>query len=338
MKALRPALVAILGLVSLVSALVISDTSAAAAATALAGGVPAPSSTVTGGTSTAAAASPIVQRLSVPATSAPGSPPAVVLEILERGAPTVAATVAVHSLTTGQSIVVVQLGWIRTGRPLRVSWPRGTRLAADAYHVSVSAHDARGRSLLRTHAERGVATLTVQDPPAPAPVPAPAPGQASSAPPPAGLPTPAQTAAMGVVFPVGGPHNFGGPENRFGAPRGGYTHQGQDVLTAEGTPILAPLPGTITWTSYQAGGAGYYAVEHTSIGFDLMFAHCEAGSLIVSEGTAVLAGQQLCRAGQTGDATTPHLHFEMWVGGWQAPGGYPIDPLPYLEAWEHPVP
>jgi murein DD-endopeptidase MepM/ murein hydrolase activator NlpD len=54
----------------------------------------------------------------------------------------------------------------------------------------------------------------------------------------------------------------------------------------------------------------------------------------VSTGQQVAAGGNLCHAGQTGDATTPHLHFEMWVGGWQAAGGYPIDPLPYLEAWE----
>jgi hypothetical protein len=26
----------------------------------------------------------------------------------------------------------------------------------------------------------------------------------------------------------------------------------------------------------------------------------------------------------------------MWVGGWRTSGGAPIDPLPYLEAWEHP--
>jgi murein DD-endopeptidase MepM/ murein hydrolase activator NlpD len=65
-----------------------------------------------------------------------------------------------------------------------------------------------------------------------------------------------------------------------------------------------------------------------------MFAHCEASSLLVSAGEVVSAGQQLCRVGQTGDATAPHLHFEMWVGGWQAPGGHPIDPLSYLEAWE----
>jgi murein DD-endopeptidase MepM/ murein hydrolase activator NlpD len=114
-----------------------------------------------------------------------------------------------------------------------------------------------------------------------------------------------------------------------------HTHQGQDILTAEGTPVVAPTTGTVSWTSYQEGGAGYYAVEHTEVGFDFMFAHCQAASLAVAAGQAVSAGQLLCKAGQTGSATTPHLHFEMWVGGWQTPGGHPIDPLPYLEAWDH---
>ena len=106
------------------------------------------------------------------------------------------------------------------------------------------------------------------------------------------------------------------------------------MLAAEGTPILAPMAGTVFWTSYQASGAGYYAVEHTAAGFDLMFAHCQAGTLAVSASVAVRAGQLICDEGQTGDATAPHLHFEMWVGGWWAPGGYPIDPLPYLQAWD----
>jgi len=148
------------------------------------------------------------------------------------------------------------------------------------------------------------------------------------------VPTPAQTVADGAVFPVAGEHNFGGPENVFGAPRDGYLHQGQDILTAEGTPVVAPLAGTILTTSYQAEGAGYYAVERTSVGFDFMFAHCEASSLAVSTAQAVTPGQVLCKAGQTGDATAPHLDFEIWVDGWQAPGGEPIDPLPYLQAWE----
>ncbi len=165
--------------------------------------------------------------------------------------------------------------------------------------------------LLRSAHSSGVAILTVT---APAPV---APKPPLPAPPRLRLRRvcrrPAQSAADGAVFPVAGAHNFGGPENLFGAPRDGYLHQGQDVLTAEGTPVVAPLAGTILTTSYQAGGAGYYAVEHTSVGFDFMFAHCEASSLAVSTGQAVAAGQALCKAGQTGDATAPHLHFEIWV-------------------------
>jgi len=95
------------------------------------------------------------------------------------------------------------------------------------------------------------------------------------------------------------------------------------------------MAGVIASTSYQTGGAGYYIVEHTGVGFDFMFAHCQAQSTQVSPGQVLSAGQPLCKAGQTGDATAPHLHFEIWVGGWQAHGGQPLDPLPYLEAWEH---
>src|SRR5262249_6920156 len=121
----------------------------------------------------------------------------------------------------------------------------------------------------------------------PAPVP--------STPTEAGVPTPAQTIAAGAVFPVSGPHTYGDP---YGAPRaGGRIHQGQDVLAAEGTPVLAPLAGTISSTSYQAGGAGYYLVEHTKVGFDLMFAHCQKESFTVAALQTVGAGQQLCSVG-----------------------------------------
>jgi murein DD-endopeptidase MepM/ murein hydrolase activator NlpD len=165
--------------------------------------------------------------------------------------------------------------------------------------------------------------------PAPAPVP-----PAGSATPP-GVPTPAQTVSEGALFPVIGEHSFGNAENRFGAGRVGHIHEGQDVLASEGQEVVAPLAGTIITTAYQAGGAGWYAAEHTVDGLDFFYAHCQAGSLAVSAEQTVSAGQAICKVGQTGDATGPHLHFEVWVGGWQAAGGYAIDPLPYLEAWEH---
>jgi murein DD-endopeptidase MepM/ murein hydrolase activator NlpD len=53
----------------------------------------------------------------------------------------------------------------------------------------------------------------------------------------------------------------------------------------------------------------------------------------VREGQRVSTGQRLGDVGSTGDATGPHLHFEVWVGGWYT-GGHPIDPLPILRGWE----
>jgi murein DD-endopeptidase MepM/ murein hydrolase activator NlpD len=272
---------------------------------------------------------PVVGLLSVPATAIAGRPPAVRLRIDERGAIVVLVRVTVLDLSTRRPVIVVSIGWVHTGHTVTVRWPRGASLAPGSYHVSLTARDSHSAPLLRRAHSSGVATLVVT---APAAAPAPAPAAPA---PEAGLPTPAQLAAAGAVFPVAGPHSFGGPENRFGAPRNGYAHQGQDVLTSEGTPIVAPLAGAILTTGYQAGGAGYYAAEHTGTGFDFFFAHCTAGSLVLTTGQSVLAGQELCRAGQTGDATAPHLHIEMWVGGWRSSAGYPIDPLPYLQAWDH---
>jgi murein DD-endopeptidase MepM/ murein hydrolase activator NlpD len=304
------------------------------------GGVQAPSSSPPQGSGhggpvhAAIRARPCVSSLSVPRTATAGRLPRVSLRIEETGVATVDVRVTVTALSTHTAVVVASVGWVRTGRTVTVTWPSGASLTPGAYQVSVSAHDHRGATLVRGAHSSGEASLTVTAPVAPA---ADTPAPAASEPTPpgeAGVPTVAQTVADGAIFPVAGSHNFGGPENVFGAPRDGYLHQGQDILTAEGTPVVAPLAGTILTTSYQEAGAGYYAVEETEIGFDFMFAHCQLGSLAVSTGLAVTAGQALCKAGQTGDATAPHLDFEMWVGGWQTATGHPINPLPYLEAWE----
>jgi murein DD-endopeptidase MepM/ murein hydrolase activator NlpD len=273
---------------------------------------------------------PVVSELRVPATAAPGRPPKVTVRVEENGVGTVYMRVLITNLTTRKTVTTATPGWVHTARALNVAWPSGARLTPGAYRVTISAHDHHNGNVLRSAHSSGEATLTVAAVAPPPPNPSPSPS-----PPPAGVPTPAQTAADGAVFPVQGAHNFGGPENRYGAPREGHIHEGQDILTAEGAPDVAPLAGTIVTADNQPGGAGYYVVEHTTIGFDFMFAHCEANSFAVAPNQAVAAGQLLCKAGQTGDATAPHLHFEMWVGGWQAVGAHSIDPLAYLEAWEH---
>jgi hypothetical protein len=295
------------------------------------GGVAAPAAPQAGGSQFGVPASvvrPSLSELQVPSTSTAGRPPRITLELIESHVPSVYLRVLIIDLATRRPVVTATMGWVRTSHRLAVVWPSGARLSPGTYRVTISAHDRRNGNILRNARISGQTTLTVKAAAKPVTT---APPLAA---PEAGVPTPAQTVADGAVFPVRGAHSFGGPENRFGAARAGHVHQGQDVLTAEGTPDVAPLAGTIESTANQPGGAGYYVVEHTLIGFDFFFAHCEAGSFTVGAGQAVAAGQQICNAGQTGDATAPHLHFEMWVGGWQAKGGHPIDPLPYLEAWE----
>jgi murein DD-endopeptidase MepM/ murein hydrolase activator NlpD len=277
-------------------------------------------------TGAAAGTAPVVSVFEVPSSVVAGKPPLVRLRIDSPHAGTVHVKVILLRAATREPLISIDVGWVHTARPFTVRWSRRTRLLPGEYELAVGVHGHRtGPAHAFAHTSRS-APLTVTAPPTPAP------GTTEALPP--GVPTPAQSAALGAAFPVAGAHDFGGAENRFGAPRSGHVHEGQDVLTAEGTPIVAPLAGTIIATGYQAGGAGYYAAEHTAVGLDFFFAHCEAASLLVKEGEAVAAAQALCAAGRTGDATAPHLHFEIWVGGWHAAGGYAIDPLPYLEAWE----
>jgi murein DD-endopeptidase MepM/ murein hydrolase activator NlpD len=135
-------------------------------------------------------------------------------------------------------------------------------------------------------------------------------------------------------FPVQGRHSFGGADARFGARRPGHVHQGQDIIAAEGTPVVAPRGGTITWRAYQAQGAGYYLVlDPVGEAFNYVFMHLQRGSVMVGVGDRVRTGQPLARVDSSGISSGPHLHFEIWSGAWYK-NGFPIDPLPALLAWD----
>jgi murein DD-endopeptidase MepM/ murein hydrolase activator NlpD len=70
--------------------------------------------------------------------------------------------------------------------------------------------------------------------------------------------------------------------------------------------------------------------------YDYVFMHLGSGSIPVAEGEHVRTGQRIGDVGSTGRSTGPHLHFEIWAGGWFA-GGDPVDPLPLLQAWASPA-
>jgi murein DD-endopeptidase MepM/ murein hydrolase activator NlpD len=131
--------------------------------------------------------------------------------------------------------------------------------------------------------------------------------------------------------PVAGAFTWPGPDGLFGAKRSGHVHQGVDLMAAAGTPVIAPYAGTVSFVDYQAKGAGYYVVLHSS-DYDYAFMHLAAGTTRVVEGQKLATGARIADVGATGDAEGFHLHFEVWKGPWQQ-GGTPIDPLPLLKTW-----
>jgi len=134
------------------------------------------------------------------------------------------------------------------------------------------------------------------------------------------------------VFPVAGKHSFGTAVNGFGGGRG---HQGQDILARCNVPVLAALGGTV-YTVDVESAAGNYVVIDANDGTSQAYMHLIEPSKL-AKGDRVVAGDPIGNVGQTGHATTCHLHFELWTApGWYQ-GGEAVDPLPLLKSWDRPA-
>jgi hypothetical protein len=239
-----------------------------------------------------------------------------------------ARTVHLRAVIAGNGVrrLSIDLGHVPTGRTVRASL--SADLPPGRYRVRLLALGRRGEHAVQGRTVARVQVVAAPKPKPPAPKPAPVPA------PPLVAPAPAPTVAGGV-FPVQGFHTYGGKDAVFGAGRTGHTHQGQDVTAARGTPVVAPVAGTVLFTDYQAGAAGEYVVLHADDGREMFFAHCVRHSTVVKQDQRVGPGGRLCDVGATGDATGPHLHFEIWPDGWrQIKHTRPVDPLPQLRAWD----
>jgi murein DD-endopeptidase MepM/ murein hydrolase activator NlpD len=147
--------------------------------------------------------------------------------------------------------------------------------------------------------------------------------------------TPTTTAAPnadGWAFPIRGTHNYGTSVNRYGAARSGHSHAGQDVLAACGVPLVAARGGKVIAAGSGGAAGNYVAVHTTDTQYDYFYAHLRSAA-VVRDGQTVTTGQLVGYVGDTGDASTCHLHFELWDGAWWN-GGRTIDPLPYLKSWD----
>jgi murein DD-endopeptidase MepM/ murein hydrolase activator NlpD len=134
-------------------------------------------------------------------------------------------------------------------------------------------------------------------------------------------------------FPVRGRHDYGQAAARFGAGRAGHTHQGQDVMAACGTPMVAARGGRVKFKGYHRLAGNYIVIDGDGTGIDYVYMHLAEPSPFDAR-DRVYTGQRIGAVGETGDAHGCHLHLELWSApGWYD-GGHPFDPLPALKAWD----
>ena len=117
------------------------------------------------------------------------------------------------------------------------------------------------------------------------------------------LPTCPITLAWPIAAPVG---------DAFG-PRGNRFHAGIDLVAPQGTPVAAAAAGRVVFARFAAGGWGNLVIVAHADGVKTMYAHLS--TITVHRKELVSVGSRLGTVGATGDATGPHLHFEVRLRG-----------------------
>ncbi len=144
-------------------------------------------------------------------------------------------------------------------------------------------------------------------------------------------PEPEQQAAAQDVTktaePAGGIPQFRWPVKgriiaRFGREPNGAQNDGINLAVPEGTPIKAADDGVVAYAGNELKGYGNLVLIRHSDHY--VTAYANASKLLVHRGEHVRRGQVIARAGQTGNVTSPQLHFEI------RKGSQPVDPSKYL--------
>ncbi|MFE9688407.1 M23 family metallopeptidase [Micromonospora sp. NPDC005806] len=184
--------------------------------------------------------------------------------------------------------------------------------------------DAQARAEAAARADRSVRESTVPVTPSATPVsPSPSPTTASPKPTKTVKPTPKKTSKPKPTWVI--PMKGATITSCYGQ-RWGTLHAGIDFAMPSGTPIHAAAAGTVVKAGDAGDGYGNSVFIDHHNGYLTHYAH--QSRLIVSVGDKVSAGQIIGYEGATGDATGPHLHFEVHKGAmWNQ-----IDPAPFLRA------
>jgi murein DD-endopeptidase MepM/ murein hydrolase activator NlpD len=97
--------------------------------------------------------------------------------------------------------------------------------------------------------------------------------------------------------------------SRFGEERGRRGHDGVDLVADEGTPIRAAEGGDVVYADDDLGDYGKVVVLRHAGGWATVYAHNRRN--LVDEGSFAEKGDAIAEVGDTGNASAPHLHFEV---------------------------
>lgn len=98
-------------------------------------------------------------------------------------------------------------------------------------------------------------------------------------------------------------------------------HEGIDLATRLGTPVVAPSNGIVSRAGHESGYGSTVIIDH-GYGISTLYAHLSR--IDVKTGEIVKRGQIIGRVGDTGFSTGPHLHYEVRVSG------IPVNPMRYI--------
>jgi peptidoglycan LD-endopeptidase LytH len=145
--------------------------------------------------------------------------------------------------------------------------------------------------------------------------------------------TPQQRLRARLMIPVEGVTRAELQDTWGDARSAGRTHQGIDIMAAQGTRVQAVADGRIVkFFDSVRGGITIYQFDQTER-FVYYYGHLNARAAGLMEGDRVRQGATIGYVGMTGNAPVPHLHFEIqrlrgterhW---WQADS---MNPYPYL--------
>jgi murein DD-endopeptidase MepM/ murein hydrolase activator NlpD len=108
----------------------------------------------------------------------------------------------------------------------------------------------------------------------------------------------------------------------FGPKPNGLQNDGINLSVPEGTPVKAAEDGVVAYAGNELKGYGNLVLIRHADGF--VTAYANASELLVKRGDNVKRGQVIAKSGETGNVTSPQLHFEI------RKGATPVDPAQYL--------